>query len=216
MNNLESIARAPSDLSSKRKLSLWTRTMVLAQVSSVFIAQPLLRFAGDYTVKGSVDFSDHNDSYLIIANHQSRWDAFAIFSVLPVSQRWKASPVKFLTAKGIYNTPLRPILKLLGCYPTRNRIATVNESVYLLNSGYSVCIFPEGRRTLEVESNPREGVIEMMRTVHPNTKLRLVLVHLEWRRRGFFNRHLTVTFKEEADAEQFQNASQLMKTIYSL
>ena len=171
---------------------------------------------GGYEVQRKVDFK-YEKIYLFIANHQSRIDPFVAFATLGFKEDSLLKPARFMTARGIYFSFLRPILKLLGCYPTRRRKDwdSVSQSADFLRRGYSVMIFPEGRRTLQSESDPRPG-IERMLAVTPDF-VTPVLIHIEWKITGRFKKRPIVRMAEASlDDLRKLSAKEIMQLVYEV
>lgn len=89
--------------------------------------------------------------YLIVANHSRSLDPFVIICGLPYGLALKLLPIGFMTQNFFYDSFIRPLCWLAGCYPARNpkdkhKIFGVDGSVILLNNGFSVFVFPEGKR----------------------------------------------------------------------
>lgn len=121
-----------------------------------------------------------------------------------------------MTAKGIYYSPLLPLLKAFGCYPTKNYEVTVRESVDLLKRGYNLFIFPEGRRTLRVDSKPRQGVSTIIQAAGSDLKLQLILVHIEWRIKRFGRRHATISITQAPEELLEKDADAIMAAVYDV
>src|SRR5262245_36445724 len=86
-------------------------------------------------------------SYLILSNHKRSLDPFVIICGLPYRQAIKLLPIGFMTANFFYDSWLRPLCWLAGCFPARNpkgkhKIYGVEGSSILLQNGFSVFVFP--------------------------------------------------------------------------
>lgn len=159
-------------------------------------------------------FINPRKRYVFIANHQSRLDPPAIFAQFSYTQLWSIAPIRFMTAGAIYYSFIYPIVRAVGCYPTRKRkdysYKAVDQSLYYLHHGQNIFIFPEGRRTLEVESRPRGGVVRIIE--QSPVPVEIILVHIDWRLSGG-KRRLRIRFKA---VEDISSASAAMKQIYKL
>jgi 1-acyl-sn-glycerol-3-phosphate acyltransferase len=173
------------------------------------------RLRGGVEVTSSVTF-DKDKVYLFIANHQSRIDPFVAFASLSFAEDSILKPARFLTASGLYYSFLRPLLKLLGCYPTRRKNwDSVSQSAEFLRRGYNVMIFPEGRRTLRSESDPRPGVERILASAPAFTIP--VLIHIEWEKRGGTSKHAVVHMRESSMGELLSlPASEIMDLVYKV
>lgn len=153
--------------------------------------------------------------YLFIANHQSRIDTFAVLAPFSKSQQQVAgAPIRIITARGIYYSPLLLLLKACGCYPTRKRddpqYDAVKQSIAFINKKQNIFIFPEGKRTPRSESSPKDGVVRIIQ--QSPEPLTIVLIHLEWKKTKF-RRKLIIHYKEAASVG---TAQEIMNQIYSL
>jgi 1-acyl-sn-glycerol-3-phosphate acyltransferase len=124
-----------------------------------------------------------NRGYLIIANHRKGIDPFLICACLPLKTIFKILPVGFMTHNVFYDSPLRPLMWLAGSYPAKNlgkrRVSYgIDASRYLLEQGYSICIFPEGTRIpTKKRGEARWGVIK----IHELTpSVPFMMAHIEY------------------------------------
>ena len=185
----------------------------LFQTSFTWIVTRYLRAATSITTERSFSFSP-KERYLFTANHQSRLDPFAVFASFTYREMRAISPTRFMTAGGIYYSFLYPLLVACGCYPTRKKRSrtydAVSQSIYYLEHKQNVFIFPEGRRTLQADSQPRSGV----KRIHDNTGVPLtpILIHLEWNIDGK-RRSLRVVYKK---GSPITSPETLMEQIYRL
>ncbi|MCG6553909.1 MAG: AMP-binding protein, partial [Candidatus Magnetominusculus sp. LBB02] len=89
--------------------------------------------------------------YLISPNHTSYLDAFVVAALLP----WEVfSKLYFQGAEDIFrDTPVREFVARLGHVipidPNVNLEKAMSMSAYLLRQGLSLCIFPEGARSVD-------------------------------------------------------------------
>lgn len=214
---LSNMEQTPQPHFSRHKIKSSTRGLVIGytQTLSARVCRLYLRLNAGYEVRNDVHFVD-TKPYLFIANHQSRIDPFVTFALLSLRENFQIKPVRFMTARGIYFSPLRPMLKLLGCYPTRRQgVDSIDLSAQYLAQGYGVMIFPEGRRTLRSESDPRPG-IERLVAASPAIAAP-VLVHIEWEVKNRFQKKPTVHLTEVSlDSLRNQTAKEIVEQVYAV
>lgn len=187
-----------------------------AQIAAARLCRLYLRY-GSFDIKNDIVFDPHR-RYLFVANHQSQLDPFAVFGVLELTDNLTVAPVRFLTAKTVYFTPMLPLLKLFGCYPTRGaRAQIIEESVDYLRRGYNVFIFPEGKRTLQATSEPRRGVSDLISSASAEFEdIAMILVHIEWKRGRFGRRHVSISLTEAPAQLHNKDAVTIMNTLYKV
>lgn len=157
-----------------------------------------------------------NQKIVMVANHQKRLDPPAIFAKMRFKELYSYSPVKFLTWHRYYNSFLKPILYITGCFSTHhNAISGIDGSVYLIQHNYRVFIFPEGKRTIQAESNPRMGIVHILTRV-PET--RLILVRINWEPRTSWRKRprITVCFADPPENLDKTDPQKIMAAVYSL
>lgn len=201
----------------QKRLAKYTvsgKIITFCQVLCTRIVGLLMRSLWSHNINNKVDFKS-DVTYFFISNHQSRIDPFASFSVLSRKLNLVISPVRFMTASGIYYSAIRPLVKLLGCYPTRRKGVDIIElSKEYMQSGYSVFIFPEGRRVLRKDSDPRSGVERIIAAVPSNVIP--VLIHIEWRKKGW-RRHADISFQScELKDLSSLSAKDIMQKVYGV
>lgn len=185
--------------------------MIAARVCRIY-----MQLAGGVDLKLSLTLDPHV-SYVFVSNHQSQLDPFAVFGALSLRDNIYAAPVRFMTAKTIYYSFLRPVLKSMGCYPTKgSREQIIAESVGYLCDGYNVFIFPEGKRTLQSTSQPRPGVGDLIRQASLKMDVTMVLVHIEWQRKRFGRRHATISIAPATNDLYQKEATEIMKALYKV
>lgn len=179
----------------------------------------LLKLRGGYAVRADLPKLSHTKRYVIAGNHQSMLDPFAIFALLPLRQRMRILPLKFMTVPKIYHKWfLKPFCYLLGCYPAHVRDRNhhtygVEGTIKLLNYGYNICIFPEGTRTLQKNSDPKYGIVRILEA-HPEAVL--LLAHLEWSRNEKGKKFLRMVIKPAPHDLDKTDPKAIMRAIYAL
>lgn len=114
------------------------------------ILRPILKFFTDYRACADADCDIKNikKPVLIVSNHVSYIDPPLIGTVLPIN--CKAYPVYFITKDKIMAVPvLGGLLKFFGAFSARRGEGlekSLAEPMEILNRGYSVVFFPEGKR----------------------------------------------------------------------
>ena len=114
----------------------------------ILLVRPLLRLVFGITITGKENLHEL-DQFIIVANHNSHLDTFLLYSILPVGQISKTSPV---AAREYFSKPrwlfaavnylLRPI------WVDRNhKVGNPLEEMFSrLDSGQNIIIYPEGTR----------------------------------------------------------------------
>ena len=194
--------------------------IAFCQELSAIACKLFLKMRGGYTVKiHHLPKFRHTTRYVIAGNHQSMLDPFAIFALLPFRQRMRILPLKFMTVPKIYHKWfLKPFCYLLGCYPAHVRDRNhhtygVEGTIKLLNYGYNICIFPEGTRTLQKDSDPKFGVVRILEA-HPEATL--ILAHLDWTFTKKGKKHLTMTVAPAPVNLDKTDPKAIMDAIYEL
>ena len=180
------------------------------------LAIRLFRLSHSYTwsVKQDIYNLDPHKKYIYITNHQSRIDPFVIFNSMNYRSVVSTLPIKFMTARSIYYGLLRPLLFCLGCFPTYVKDQNIIDySAQLVKNGYSLFIFPEGRRTTQSESSPKDGIMRINDQLS-SEDVSYILVHIEWTKPGW-RRHATLSFREIYSIKHYTPTT-LMDEIYSL
>lgn len=179
-----------------------------------------LKRHGGYTVElRGLPRLNHTKRYVIAGNHQSMLDPFAIFALLPLRQRMRLLPLKFMTIPKVYHRwYLKPFVYSLGCYPAhirdrKHHTYGVEGTIKLLNYDYNICIFPEGTRTLQQNSEPKYGIVRIL-DAHPEAIL--LLAHLEWTFPAKGKKHLKMTISPAPHGLDKSNPKAIMNAIYAL
>ena len=187
-----------------------------SQIAASRLLGLYIRLFNRYDASLAIDF-EPDQTYLILSNHARKLDPFAIFAAHSFVSNIKVAPVRFLTSKKEYYSPLFLWLKSMGCYPTKNRKLTVPETVNLLKSGYSVVLFPEGKLVKNRDnSQPKDGtklILEQLRKEDINVKI--ILVHLTWSPKNSFE-HVTIRTTEASSDIYKKSVKEIMDDIYTV
>lgn len=162
---------------------------------------------------------DPHTHYIVVANHQSMFDPFAIFALLPFNHRRRLLPLKFMTIPKMYHRwYIKPFAYILGCYPAHVRDRNhhtygIGGTIKLLRYGYNICLFPEGTRTLQKDSDPKHGIVKILEQ-QPSAEL--LLAHLEWTFTKKGKRHITMTITPAPSNLNKTSPKAIMDAIYGL
>jgi long-chain acyl-CoA synthetase len=109
--------------------------------------------------QGSQHLTPH--ASLICPNHTSFMDGFLIFLVTPHSRR---QDLFFMGSTYYFDLPLiRPLVKALRVIPVdsaRHLVEAMQASAYVLRHGKTLCVFPEGSRSVTGELREiKKGVV---------------------------------------------------------
>jgi long-chain acyl-CoA synthetase len=92
------------------------------------------------------------ENFILCPNHSSFMDGFVIAASVPVNLKRK---MFFLGFRDYFKVPIiRNIIKLIRIIPidsATHLIDAMQACAYVLNNGKSMCIFPEGARTIDGE-----------------------------------------------------------------
>jgi len=154
---------------------------------------------------------------VIAANHANSMDPFIIACLLPLRTILRVFPYGFMTANVYYYRWWKPLSFLAGCYPAKARYERANpnsygvgRSVKLLDEGYSVVMFPEGKRTKN-RLPAKPGISHILR----GSDAKLLLCHLEWTRNKRF-REVRMHFQTADEPLRTSDPDAIMKAVYEL
>lgn len=131
----------------------------------------------------NIDATIKNQPYLIVGNHQRALDPFVIICGLPYKHALRLLPIGFMTANFFYDSFIRPLCWIAGCFPARNpkgkhTIFGVDGASILLNSGFSIFIFPEGKRMRDGSRGPAHHGVTRIHEQASN--IPLLLCHIKY------------------------------------
>ena len=164
--------------------------------------------------------------FILASNHTAKIDPFLLCQ-LPFSAAKQLMPIYFLTSEYYYRKwYLKPILKLLGCYPVIKRAWTLEEflssSLKKLKDGKIIVFFPEGKIIRNNEKDkPRPGIGYLAKKSGKS----ILPLHIKWTGVNIFRSNKMtlsfgklVTFQGESDQlnSYEKEAERIMKIIYSL
>jgi 1-acyl-sn-glycerol-3-phosphate acyltransferase len=168
-----------------------------------------------YIIRTQTDIHlEHTNVHVIIANHQRVLDPFIIIGALPWKVAKEILPIKFMTWR-TYFVLFLPFAFSAGCYPTRSLLARnayragVKGSIRALDKGFSVLVFPEGKRVQTYsQAEAKDGVVRILNGSNIDTAL---LVRIKW----LGARDVRVHYKTVLLSES-ETAQGIMNTIYAL
>jgi len=107
---------------------------------------------------------------------------------------------------------LRPLLWLAGCFPAHqlpnsNKPAGIDASINFLEQGYTLFIFPEGKRVKGERVPAKRGITEIL---NASPTSRLVLAHISWKKREVESIRLAELLEHPNDPQK------ILDKIYSL
>lgn len=112
------------------------------------ILRPILKFFTDYKLEAESDIKNLTRPMIIVSNHVSFLDPSIIGTILPINS--KVYPLYFITKDTVITTPLLGgFLKLFGAFRAfkgEGLEKSLEEPKRILQAGYSVSFFPQGRR----------------------------------------------------------------------
>ena len=119
-------------------------------------------------------------THIIASNHQHALDPFVIVSNISFTDFFRLAPFCFITANIFYKPWTIPFLWLAGCFRAkpggRSSLYGIDGAVTLIRRGYTLVIFPEGRRT-KLPLPAKRGLGEIMKQVG---KVEVILARIQW------------------------------------
>jgi 1-acyl-sn-glycerol-3-phosphate acyltransferase len=164
-------------------------------------------------VRDNLQAPSHPGAHFVVAaNHQSRLDPFVITGALGLRHARRLWTYRYITGNAyLYSPKFAWLLWPLGgfpAYPTKREGYGLEQAKKILNSGQTVCIFPEGRRSKPHEFEAKRGVSVLA----DMPKTYVIPIHLQWRLKP---RGVTVTIGNAYNAAS-QSPDSILKTIYDL
>ncbi len=90
---------------------------------------------------------DENQSYVVVANHQSQYDIFAIYGWLPVDFRWVLKQeLRKVPVLGVYCEKAGHVY--IDRSNTETALQSINRAKERITGGTSIFFFPEGTRSV--------------------------------------------------------------------
>lgn len=197
-----------------RRLAAWP-IQVLFLVLGKLLLLPLTRHSIDPKL-----YQVQDAPYLIVANHKTLLDAFTIGAALPFGVIIKLIPMAFILHNFFYDSPIRPLVWLAGCFPAKNpkdkrRLYGVSAGDAFLNSGYSMLIFPEGTRVRKERGEARPGIIRIHQAM---PSVPFILCHITYPK-GVKNRLTgrwrTITYKL-IEKPNYSDPEKVMDDVFAL
>lgn len=191
---------------------------VLIVITQLFILVTIrLIYLGRVKTYSNDDIRNLKGPILIAANHADEMDPFIISCFLPLRTIFRIFPYVYMTANIFYYGWWKPLAFLAGCYPAKARRDDepktqhgVGRSVDSLNNGYSVVMFPEGKRTRKpIEAKP--GVSYILQS----TGVKFLLIHVDCHHRSFW-KHFEFSVKVAEDELDRNDPMAIMKAVYDL
>jgi 1-acyl-sn-glycerol-3-phosphate acyltransferase len=154
-------------------------------------------------------------TYVIVSNHQSRFDPFvelASFS-RPVYRR--IGPIRSMTLNRFFGSGIVGYSAIrMGCFPARAHPSLpsgIDFAAELVERGQSVFICPEGGRTLPGTGSARPGVAILANL----PKVLLIPARIQWRRHGKIGRSFKLTMGQPYSGSGM-TAPEILDTVYAL
>lgn len=154
-------------------------------------------------------------SAMVVSNHTSLRDSLFFTGSLSWQQFRSLPPLRAITAKWYFHSPLFPILFLIGCYPARPLMrvlkpyAGVAAATRFMQQGYSIGIYPEGRRVRKKRIPARGGIIRMLQGYTPDALYLCRIQHTD-------NNVFIITTTRRDEVAKITDANKIMDEIYAL
>ncbi|MFQ5953397.1 MAG: 1-acyl-sn-glycerol-3-phosphate acyltransferase, partial [Candidatus Omnitrophota bacterium] len=161
-----------------------------------------------FKVEGRENFPE-GESYILFANHTSYFDGLLVAAAMP---RFPRLELFFVGFRPYFDVPImRNLVRVARIIPldfSPHFLEALRSCYYVMNNGKSLCLFPEGLRTLDGnigEFKKGFGII----TKETNTKLIPILIegaYQAWPRTSKFPRRhpIKVRFGKALDPEKLE------------
>lgn len=160
-----------------------------------------------------------NKPIIIISNHVSHLDPYLLMGCLSWSQLRIISPMKVMMAKWYFHSPMMPFAWLAGCFPARPLLKPFKKwsgtaaSIRYLKKGYSLGIYPEGKRVFEDKQEPHYGVIKIMQSIE-SYEAHVLLCHIN-RNKENGNEYF-ISIEQDDSVLKFTEPSLVMDRLFSI
>lgn len=169
-------------------------------------------------ISGLVKVSE-NQKYILVANHQSHLDPFLIFTSLPYEVFKKLRPAAFMTKNKYTDRSWKRFFTApLGMFPAhsnQNYPAGIEMASRLVDQGFTLVMFPEGKIGRDREHAPHKGAV----VIAVSKKLSLLPARISWAH-SILRSRVSLTYGSHFQLSNVENydvaAKQLMNNIYSL
>lgn len=148
---------------------------------------PLIRVAYGIEVRGRARFRAVQEPCLIISNHNMHMDHAMLLASMP--HRFRQRVAVAAAARDIYGNPLRAFgASLLGnAFPFAKEGSGIRESLEdvakMLDDGWSILLFPEGKLTVMGPTQPFKGGIGLLAR---ETRVPVLPMRIDVLRPGFY------------------------------
>lgn len=150
---------------------------------------------------------------LLASNHAHELDPFIIGAFIPPKILLKTFPYKFMVANVYYYRWWKPFAWLVGSFPASKKHEGQNKETYgvgasrkFLGRGYSVFIFPEGKRTSD-KITARSGI----RYILEDSDTELLLSRIVWNKKK-----ITIHYELNKEDSIRSDPQKIIEEIYSL
>jgi len=156
-----------------------------------------------------------NNRYIMAANHQSGIDPFMITAAFQPRTILRLLPFRYITANiHLYRLRYGWLLRAMGGFPSHSSTRETHglgRAKSIIEKANTLCIFPEGQRSLPHEIEAKRGVQILAR----ETGAFIIPLHIHWHRQSSFNRRVFITIGDPFDARDM-TAQQILDRIYAL
>ena len=176
-----------------------------------------------YEVKG-LEHLQQGQSYVLVANHASIYDVFAIYG-------WIGRPFKWIMKKELRSLPFigkaceEAGFIYINQKGGKQAVSSIAEAEEKIKGGVSVIVFPEGSRTRNGEVGPfKRGAFEIARSMHlPVVPISLSGCYQVMPRNAFYPLphrikmviHPPVTFEPATPEEERRLIAQIREIVIS-
>jgi 1-acyl-sn-glycerol-3-phosphate acyltransferase len=155
--NMEEHSKSKTDDLLRRRINP-TSLKIMQKISWLFL-RPILKFFIRYRFFANCDIKDLQSPLILVSNHLSYLDPSILGTVLPFNS--PVYPIYFITKDTLMTAPvLGSFLKLFGAFRAwrgEGLQKALEEPRQILEAGYSLVIFPQGKRYSFAEFKLEQG-----------------------------------------------------------